>query len=80
MRRSSIVADFSDGLPDAMNGSGEHFGDESLRQAIARGRARPLSEGIDALLGDVALWQGGLRPHDDISILAVQLAVASLPR
>ena len=67
---------YSDGLPDAMNASGERFGDARLLEAIGRGRAEPLREGIATLLEEIARWQGGERPQDDISILAVEIAAA----
>ena len=67
---------YSDGLPDAINSSGERFGSARLLEAIGRGRAEPLREGIGTLLGEVARWQGGERSQDDISILAVEVSVA----
>ena len=70
---------YSDGLPDAMNASGERFGDARLLEAISRGRAEPLREGIATLLGEIVRWQGGEKPHDDISILAVEVAAAPNP-
>jgi sigma-B regulation protein RsbU (phosphoserine phosphatase) len=70
---------YSDGFPDAMNPSGERFGDARLLEAIGRGRAEPLREGIAALLGEIARWQGGERPQDDISILAVEYAAVPNP-
>jgi sigma-B regulation protein RsbU (phosphoserine phosphatase) len=71
---------YSDGFPDAMNPSGEQFGQARLLAAIERGRTEPLREGIAALLEELARWQGGERPQDDISILAVELVAASRPR
>jgi sigma-B regulation protein RsbU (phosphoserine phosphatase) len=67
---------YSDGFPDAMNPSGEQFGDARLLAAIERGRSEPLREGIAALLEEIAQWQAGERPQDDISILAVELVTA----
>jgi phosphoserine phosphatase RsbU/P len=65
---------YSDGLPDAMNRSGERFGDARLLEAIGRGRDEPLGEGIADLLAEIARWRGGERAQDDSSILAVELA------
>ncbi len=65
---------FSDGLPDAVSHDGELFGEARLLDVIARDRAQPLQNGIDALLDTVAQWQGSERPRDDISILGVELA------
>ena len=68
---------YSDGLPDAMNPGGERFGDLRLKEAIGRGRAQPLGDGIAMLLDQIAAWQGGTSSQDDISILAVE--ISSIP-
>jgi phosphoserine phosphatase RsbU/P len=68
---------YSDGLPETMNVRGEQFGNARLLEAINRGRTEPLREGIAMLLDEIARWQGGERPQDDISILAVELVAAT---
>jgi hypothetical protein len=65
------------GLPDAMNRSGERFGDARLLEAIGRGRGEPLGDGIADLRGEIAWWRGGERAQDDSSILAVECAAES---
>jgi len=70
---------YSDGLPDAMDPAGERFGDARFLEAIGRARAEPLRKGIAALLGEIARWQGGERPQDDLSILAVEVAAQADP-
>jgi phosphoserine phosphatase RsbU/P len=67
---------YSDGLPDAMNASGEPFGDARLLATIVRDRAEPLPVGVATLLGEITRWQGGEGPQDDISLLAVEIAAA----
>jgi sigma-B regulation protein RsbU (phosphoserine phosphatase) len=67
---------YSDGFPDAMNPDGERFGEARLQEAISQSRAEPLRVGLPSLLGEIAQWQGGERPQDDISLLAVELAGA----
>jgi sigma-B regulation protein RsbU (phosphoserine phosphatase) len=70
---------YSDGLPDAMNPAGERFGDARLLEAVCRGRAEPLREGIATLLSEITRWQSGENPHDDISVLAVEMAAVPEP-
>jgi sigma-B regulation protein RsbU (phosphoserine phosphatase) len=70
---------YSDGLPDAMNGRRERFGDARLLAAIDRIRDEPLEEGMAALLNEVAQWQGDEKAYDDISILAVEVSVVPSP-
>ena len=66
---------YSDGLPDAMNPGGERFG-ESAPQRDDRPRTSPVrsGEGIATLLDQIAAWQGGQSPQDEISILAVEMS------
>ncbi|MEX0613633.1 MAG: SpoIIE family protein phosphatase [Pirellulales bacterium] len=68
---------YSDGVPEAMDPAGKQFGDARLLEAIGQTRSEPLQEGIANLLGEVARWHGSTRPHDDVSILAVEVSVAS---
>jgi phosphoserine phosphatase RsbU/P len=65
---------YSDGITDAMNAGREVFGDGQVLEVIGRGRAEPLQQAIATVLAAVARWQGGERPHDDISILVVEVA------
>jgi serine phosphatase RsbU (regulator of sigma subunit)/PAS domain-containing protein len=67
---------YSDGVPEAMDPAGRQFGDARLLDAIGRRRSEPLHEGTDALLREIARWQGSGRPQDDISILAVEVSAA----
>ncbi len=68
---------YSDGVPEAMDVAGNPFSDARLLETILHGRPKPLKEGVDALLGNIARWHGAEKPQDDISILAVELTVAS---
>jgi sigma-B regulation protein RsbU (phosphoserine phosphatase) len=70
---------YSDGVPDAMNPEGQRFGDVRLAEAVCRVRAVPLLDGVDALLAEIMRWQKGERPHDDISVLAVEVSAAPNP-
>jgi sigma-B regulation protein RsbU (phosphoserine phosphatase) len=70
---------YSDGLPDAMNGRRERFGDARLLRAIDRVRDQPVEDGMAGLLVEVAQWQGDERAYDDISILAVEVSLVPCP-
>jgi phosphoserine phosphatase RsbU/P len=70
---------YSDGIPEAMNPNGKPFGDARLLETIGQGRSEVLQEDLATLLQRVAAWHGSERPHDDISILAVEVSVASGP-
>ena len=64
---------YSDGVPEALNPDGQHFGSPQLLEAIGRTRSLSLRESVDAVLAEVARWHGPARPQDDISILAAEI-------
>ena len=69
---------YSDGITEALNESGEEFGDERLAEtalALAEG-ARTLS--VERMLASVDAFAGGAPQADDITCLAVRLACPSL--
>ena len=68
---------YSDGVPEAMDPAGEQFGSARLLEAIGRGRSEPLQKSVATLLAEIVRWRGSERPQDDISILAVEISVAS---
>jgi phosphoserine phosphatase RsbU/P len=70
---------YSDGVPEAMDPVGKQFGVARLMEAIGQTRAEPLQQSVATILGLVAQWHGSESPQDDISILAVELSVASSP-
>jgi sigma-B regulation protein RsbU (phosphoserine phosphatase) len=70
---------YSDGVPDAMNPEGQRFGDARLAEAVCRGRAAPLQEGMAALASGITDWQRDGKPHDDISILGVEVSASPNP-
>ena len=70
---------YSDGLPDAMNPDGQRFGEVRLAEALCRGRAVPLQDGIDALVSTITQWQSGEKSHDDISILGIEFSATPNP-
>jgi phosphoserine phosphatase RsbU/P len=70
---------YSDGVPEAMDPAGEPFGEARLLAAITRARSEPLIVGTNALLEEVVRWHGPGSPHDDISLLAVEVLAASAP-
>ena len=70
---------YSDGVPEAMDPAGEQFGDARLLEAIGQGRSVPLQESVAALVGEVERWRGAASAQDDISILAVEVSLASGP-
>lgn len=68
---------YSDGVPEAMDPEDRQFGNARLLEVIDKGRSEPLQASVDALLAEISRWLGAERPQDDISILAVEVSVAT---
>ena len=69
---------YSDGVPEAMSPAHEQFGNARLLTSIGQGRSEPLQESVATLLAEVARWHGSEKPHDDISILAVEVSILTV--
>jgi sigma-B regulation protein RsbU (phosphoserine phosphatase) len=66
---------YSDGLTEARNADGEHFGTRRFLDALEQARQLPLEESLQALLENVEGWRGNTPRHDDIAILAAEMPV-----
>jgi phosphoserine phosphatase RsbU/P len=64
---------YSDGAPEAMDGTGQQFGNIRLLDAISRRRSQLLAESVAALGVEITRWQGGEKSQDDLSLLAVEI-------
>ncbi len=67
----ALVA-YSDGITEAMNASGEFFGDERLRSLLREAAGRPPAEVGTRVLAAVGSFVGAARPHDDISLVVLR--------
>ena len=67
---------YSDGVSEAMDPAGNQFGNARLMQAIDHARSETLKKSVETLLSAITQWQGSERFQDDISILAVEMALA----
>ena len=63
---------FSDGLTDATNRSGEHYGYNRLEAALSACRTRPLVDLVNYVAEDVQSWSEGAPAFDDITLLAME--------
>ena len=66
-----LLALFSDGIVEAVNETGEEFGDDHLIATLRAVRERGAAAAVDAALEAVANWSAGHAPEDDITMVAV---------
>jgi len=67
---------YSDGIIEAKDARGQHFGTRGLADFLDEGRATPLEGTVTDLLGAVERWSGTDRLDDDVTILAVEVEAA----
>jgi sigma-B regulation protein RsbU (phosphoserine phosphatase) len=76
LRRSLAPGDalllYSDGLTEASSPSGEEYGVERAARLLARSRGLRPRELVRALLDDLAAFQGGTSPSDDLTLLVLE--------
>jgi sigma-B regulation protein RsbU (phosphoserine phosphatase) len=65
---------YSDGIPEALNGSAEQYGLPRLVATLEQGRGVSLKESLASLLASVEHWRGAGDLKDDVSVLAVEIA------
>jgi sigma-B regulation protein RsbU (phosphoserine phosphatase) len=66
------VVIFSDGVPEAVDASGEEFGDDRIREALERVVSQPPSSVLDALLAGVKQFAAATPQHDDITAMVLR--------
>jgi sigma-B regulation protein RsbU (phosphoserine phosphatase) len=64
---------YTDGLPEAMSPEGRAFTEERCGAVLAEARGLPLEEGLRKLVRTVEEWCAPRQPHDDLSLVAVEL-------
>jgi sigma-B regulation protein RsbU (phosphoserine phosphatase) len=62
----------TDGVTEARNADGEHFGIRRFLAALEQGRHAPLDQSLDALVESVEGWRDDTPRHHDLSILFVE--------
>lgn len=63
---------YSDGITEAMNESGEFFGDERLRSVLQQHTGVSAEQTGAAVLAAVEAFVGGARTHDDVSVVVAR--------
>ena len=60
---------YSDGITEAVNPSGEEFGEERLTRLVVENRARRAGEVTQEVLQSLAAWTAGKPATDDVTLL-----------
>ena len=71
MAGDTLIA-YSDGVTEAMNASGDFFGDDRLRALMPSVAALPAAAAGAGIVAAVDAFVGAARPHDDLSIVVLR--------
>ena len=63
---------YSDGVTEAMNAARDFFGDERLREVLARMRGRSAEDTGQAIVDAVTRFVGDAPVHDDVSLIVLK--------
>jgi len=74
LKRGDRLCLYSDGVPEAMNGDLEQFGDNRLIRSISGSRTDSLDKCVKDVVLNIEQWCGESGPLDDISILAMEIS------
>ena len=74
MEQGDYLVFVSDGIPEAVNGQQEMFGDQRVRAAILQGctEGLPAEDLIDRLLAEVRSFCGEATQEDDMTCVVVR--------
>jgi phosphoserine phosphatase RsbU/P len=68
-----LIVFFSDGIPDAVNATGDMFGDERLKNLLEAQRNPTAQSTVDAILKTVTDFQGGTAHFDDETAIVLRV-------
>lgn len=73
LRPGDRVVVFSDGVPDAVNESGEQYGYARMTEYLSANQTLPVKFLADGLASDVARWRGDAPAFDDLTLLILEM-------
>jgi sigma-B regulation protein RsbU (phosphoserine phosphatase) len=79
LRTGDLVVLYTDGLTEAMDGSGELFGDAALAGLLAKHRRLQPAGVRERVLREVKAFVGDAEPHDDMTMVVLKLSDGSQP-
>jgi sigma-B regulation protein RsbU (phosphoserine phosphatase) len=72
-RREAIICLFTDGVTEALGGSGERFGEERVLGHVTRLKDRPAREILESVHADLAGFTGGAPATDDRTVVILKV-------
>jgi len=73
LRPGDLIVAFTDGVPEALNGEGEEFGEERLKELLRGSGGRGAEEISARISSQVRDWMGAAEQHDDVTIVVMKV-------
>jgi CHASE2 domain-containing sensor protein len=73
LQGGDVLVLYTDGVVEAMNAKGALYGFERFMAAIEAGRGLSANALLEKLMDDVSRYVGDAEPHDDLTIVVVQV-------
>ncbi|HEX9614426.1 MAG TPA: PP2C family protein-serine/threonine phosphatase, partial [Bacteroidota bacterium] len=73
-RKGDCFLFYTDGFTEAMNKAQEEYGDRRLADSAQAHAMRDAAGIIEGLLGDVRMFRGKARQHDDMTVVVVKIS------
>jgi sigma-B regulation protein RsbU (phosphoserine phosphatase) len=64
---------YSDGVNEALSPTGELYGGDRLLSSLTQYTEQPVGEGVNALFQATIDWSLPQGPHDDVSIVGLEI-------
>ncbi|MBI5471034.1 MAG: SpoIIE family protein phosphatase [Ignavibacteriae bacterium] len=73
LHSGEVLVFYTDGFTEAMNETGDEFGEIRLVEAISRHRTKPANDIIQAICSDLDDFTKGWQQHDDMTMVVVKV-------
>ena len=73
LQPGDLLAAFTDGVPEALDPSGEEFGEERLKDLLKRARGARADEVASLLTQTMKAWIGTAEQHDDLTFVVLSM-------
>jgi len=74
-----LIVLYTDGITEAMNPSGDFFGDDALTRLLASATDRDAAAVRERVVRDVRAFVGDAEPHDDMTMVVIKVDEACRP-
>ena len=68
-----LMVAFTDGVPEALNATGEEFGEERVKELMSESRDCGAEEVLARISSQVRDWMGTAEQHDDVTIVVMKV-------